>query len=406
MTVLRRPFGRTGEWVSILGFGCMRLPVIGGRMDQIDVQAAADMMRYAIDHGVNYFDTAYPYHAGSPEGPGASESFLGEVLSQGGYRQRVLVATKLPGWLVNSRDDMDRILEGQLDRLQSDYVDCYLLHGIDAAMWKKLCDLDVTGFLDAAKGDGRIRFAGFSFHDEAATFPPIVDAYDWNFCQIQYNYMDVDFQAGQEGLAYAAAKGLGVVIMEPLKGGRLARKPPAAVQALWDSAPVKRTPVEWALRFLWDDPRISVVLSGMSTLDQVVENVKYAEDERAASLQPEERELIARARELYRQRTLVDCTGCRYCMPCPQGIEIPLVFRIFNDSALYDSLDNERFEYRLSVLLGRTAPATSCVECGQCEAACPQKLSVIKELARAAEALEVEPAETGTLKQQASEGAE
>ncbi|MCX8033559.1 MAG: aldo/keto reductase [Thermoleophilia bacterium] len=404
MIVLKRPLGRTGESVSVLGFGLMRLPVIDGRMDQIDVQAAGDMLRYAIDHGVNYFDTAYPYHAGSPDGPGASESFLGQVLSQGDYRQRVLVATKLPGWLVNSRADMDRILEGQLERLQSDYVDCYLLHGIDASMWKKLYDLDVLGFLDAAKGDGRIRFAGFSYHDAAEHFAPIVDAYEWDFCQIQYNYMDIDFQAGEAGLAYAAEKGLGIVIMEPLKGGRLARNPPAAVQAVWDSAPVKRTPVEWALRFLWDDPRISVVLSGMSTMDQVVENVRYAEEGFPNSLSVEEKELIARARELYRQRTLVDCTGCRYCMPCPQGIEIPLVFRIFNDSALYESLDNERFEYRLSVLLGRTAAATSCVECGQCEAACPQKLAVVKELARAAEALEVEPLETPA--QLASEGAQ
>jgi predicted aldo/keto reductase-like oxidoreductase len=360
----------------------MRLPVVDGRRDRIDVPLAAEMLHYAIDHGVNYIDTAFPYHGASFDRPGTSESFVGEALA-GGYREKVLVATKLPGWLVESREDMDRILAGQLERLQTDRVDCYLLHGLNAGLWEKLTRLGALEFLDAAKADGRIRYAGFSYHDEPPVFAPIVDAYPWDFCQIQYNYMDVDFQAGTAGLAYAADKGMAVVVMEPLKGGRLAGRAPASIEALWDTAPVKRTPVEWALRFAWDDRRVSVLLSGMSAMEQVTENVELASQGYPGAFNRLELALIDKVRAAYRGRTAVDCTGCRYCMPCPQGIDIPSILRCVNDAALFDALEEERGGYRFQVDSGQSAPASACAECGQCEEACPQKIKVIEELANA-----------------------
>ena len=386
--MLYRSFGRTGEQVSVLGFGCMRLPVVDGRRDQIDVPLATQMLRYAIDHGVNYVDTAYPYHGAAPDLPGASEGFVGAALEDG-YRERVLLATKLPVWLVTCREDMDRFLAGQLERLRTDHIDCYLLHALNHEMWATMVDLGAREFLDTARADGRIRYAGFSYHDDPPYFAPIVDGYDWDFCQIQYNYMDVDCQAGAAGLAYAAGKDLAVVVMEPLRGGRLVGRIPESVQALWDTATVRRTPAEWALRFVWDDPRVSLLLSGMSTMEQVVANVDAACAARVRSLTNEEQALIARVRETYRERTAVGCTECRYCMPCPQGIDIPMILGAVNNVALYGDLAGELAFYRESVEGGRMAPASACSECGQCEEACPQRLAVIEELAKASQILDI-----------------
>ena len=384
--MLYRDLGRTGERVSILGFGCMRLPVLDGRRDCIDVPLATEMLHYAIDHGVNYVDTAFPYHGSSFENPGESEGFVGGALA-GGYREKVLLATKLPPWAVESRADMDRILAGQLERLQTDHIDCYLMHGIGATSWPKLVDLGALEFMDAAKADGRIRYAGFSYHDDPPAFAPIVDAYDWDFCQIQYNYMDVDYQAGRAGLEYAAERGLGVVVMEPLKGGRLAGRTPAEVQALWDSAPVMRSPVQWALRFVWDDPRVSLLLSGMSTMEHVVENVEIAGRAVAGSLSSAEHALIEQVREAYQARIAVDCTECRYCLPCPEGITIPLILSCVNNAALFDDLAAEMAAYKFELGAGHTAPASACTECGQCEEACPQHIKVPQELAKAVQLL-------------------
>ncbi len=384
MTVLYRPFGRTGEQVSILGFGAMRLPVIDGQRERIDVPLATEMLHYALDHGVNYVDTAFPYHGASFDGtPGNSEGFVGDALA-GGRRDEVLIATKLPQWLVTSRDDMDRILAGQLERLRTDRIDCYLLHGIGAEPWEKLAGLDVTDFLDRAKADGRIRFAGFSYHDEPEAFAPIVDAYDWDFCQIQYNFLDIAHQAGAAGLAYAADRGLGVIVMEPLKGGRLAPPVPESIQRLWDSHTVQRSPVEWALRFVWDDARVCSLLSGMSTMEQVVVNTALAEAGEAGSLTAADRALIDKVREAYRERTVVDCTACRYCLPCPQGIDIPMIFSSVNSVSLFEDLEGERAGYNIGIELKHTARASECSECGQCEGACPQHIEVIKEMAGAA----------------------
>jgi predicted aldo/keto reductase-like oxidoreductase len=386
--MLYRPFGRTGERVSILGFGCMRLPIVGGRQSDIDVPLATKMLHYALERGVNYVDTAYPYHSAAFDGtPGASEGFVGQALAQG-YRDKAMIATKLPVWIVQSRKQMDELLEGQLQRLRTDHIDCYLLHALNSAQFKRLAGLGVLKFLDDAKKQGKIRFAGFSFHDESQAFAPIVDAYDWDFCQIQYNYMDLEYQAGAAGLAYAADRGLAVVVMEPLKGGRLAVQPPASIQAVWDAAPEKRSAADWALRFVWDDSRVSLVLSGMSTMEQVVQNVAVASDGYPASLSAAEVAAIGKVQEAYRARTVVDCTGCRYCMPCPQGIDIPRLFGFLNDASLFGNLAEEGFVYNLDVKTGQTAAASACSKCEQCVALCPQQLDIPRELGSVASTFE------------------
>jgi len=377
--MLYREFGQTGEQVSILGFGCMRLPVLDGRHEQIDEPLAAEMLHRAIDRGVNYVDTAYPYH-GTHSGAGAGEPFVGRALRDG-YRERVLLATKLPGWLVRDRADMDRFLAEQLDRLQTDHIDCYLLHSLNHGLWTGLLQAGVLGFLDAARADGRIRYAGFSFHDEVGAFAPIVDAYDWDFCQIQYNYMDTSYQAGREGLRYAAARGLGVVVMEPLKGGCLARVPPE-VQEVFDQASAPRTPVEWALRFVWDDPGVSLLLSGMSAPEQVVANLAAAEEGLPGVITEDEAELYVQARVMYRSRAKADCTACRYCLPCPAGVDIPEVLAQLNAAVAYSDVEGARVDYQMGV----SGKAALCSACGECEELCPQGLP-IRELMRDTEEL-------------------
>ncbi|MEN6452092.1 MAG: aldo/keto reductase, partial [Thermoguttaceae bacterium] len=273
-----------GDELSILGFGCMRLPV---KERKIDEPRAIEQIRYAVDQGVNYLDTAWPYHGGE------SETLLAKVLGDG-YRGRVKLATKLPSWMIKTREDMDRYLAAQLARLQADHIDYYLLHSLDGASWDKLLRLGVLEFLDQAKGDGRITNAGFSFHGLLADFKRIVDAYVWTCCQIQYNYLDENSQAGTEGLEYAASKGLGVIIMEPLGGGKLGSVVPPEVEALWTQAKVRRTPAEWALRWVWNRPEVTVVLSGMNEESQIRENLAIASDASANAFSQEELELVER----------------------------------------------------------------------------------------------------------------
>jgi len=379
--MLYREAGKTRQKLSILGFGCMRLPVIGGQAHVIDEEKAQGMVDYAIRHGVNYFDTAFIYHSEAPFQAGQSEVFLGKALKR--ERRNIHLATKLPSWFVESRADMDRYLDQQLERLQTDHIDFYLVHGLSGELWEKVRGLGVTEFLEAALADGRIKHAGFSFHDEAARFQPIVEAYDWSFCQIQYNFMDEAFQAGRAGLEYAARKGLGVIIMEPLRGGGLTARVPEEVQAVWDRARVKRTAAEWALRFVWNRPEASVVLSGMSELGQVEENVRLANEGLAHSLTAGELALIEEARAIYQARTRVNCTSCGYCLPCPQGVAIPANFLQLNNLSIYR--DRGAAEFFYFHILKEGQRASHCEECGQCEELCPQHIPIrerLKEVAR------------------------
>jgi predicted aldo/keto reductase-like oxidoreductase/radical SAM superfamily enzyme YgiQ (UPF0313 family) len=379
--MLYRKAGKTEKLVSILGFGCMRLPVREGKLHLIDEERALAMVDSAIGQGVNYFDTAYVYHSAAPFEAGMSEVFLGRALK--GRRHKVNVATKLPSWLIGSRADMDRYLDQQLERLQTDHIDFYFLHSLTGSLWSRLSQLGAAQFLDAAVADGRIQHAGFSFHDASPEFKQIVDAYDWSLCQIQYNFMDEDFQAGRVGLEYAAGKGLGVVIMEPLRGGGLTARIPAEVQAVWDKAPVRRTPAEWALRFVWNRPEASVVLSGMSELRQLEENINYASGGLANSLAAGELELIREARAVYQSRIRVHCTNCGYCLPCPASVQIPANFQQLNNLAVYQDRSFAEFIYHHGLTTEQRA--SHCEECGQCEDACPQHIPirmVLKEVAR------------------------
>jgi hypothetical protein len=367
-----RPFGTTGFQVSALGFGAMRLPTANGAIDEPE---ATRIIRHAIDQGVNYVDTAYPYHEGT------AEAFLGRAL-QGGYRERIKLVTKMPSWEIRSADDFDRYLDEQLERLQVPYVDFYLLHTLNKTHWPKLRDLGVRQWAERAMADGRIGGLGFSFHDDVATFKQIVDEYDWALCQIQYNYMDVENQAGLEGLRYAAAKGLAVVIMEPLRGGKLV-SPPAPIQALWDSAPVRRTPVEWALHWLWSQPEVSVVLSGMSNMEQVQQNLATADASRVGLLAPEELALVERVREGYADLIAIPCTGCAYCMPCPQGVDIPTNLAVYNEGIMFGTPEASRgqyawqkFAYEEQGIYDHDIRAEMCVQCGACETKCPQGIPI------------------------------
>lgn len=362
-----RKFGKLDWQVSALGFGCMRLPTLDGKPGNIDLEQTTGMIHTAIDAGVNYFDTAYPYHEQK------SEVALGKVL-EGGYRERVRIATKSPIWLVKESADFDRLLDEQLQRLQTQMVDFYLLHALNRGSWAKVLDLDLLRRAEAAKTDGRIRYLGFSFHDNLETFKQIVDGYDaWDFCQIQYNYMDTTVQAGTEGLHYAVAKELAVVIMEPLLGGKLALDLPAT-RPLWDSAAQKRTPAGWALQWLWNQPEVSVVLSGMSTLEQVEENIRSASTSGPGVLSAAEVELVSRACDVINDLSPIPCTRCEYCLPCPNGVNIPRNFDVYNRVAMYDAMDDCRSEYQRWIPDEQKAAA--CIQCDECLSKCPQEILI------------------------------
>ena len=372
-----RKFGKTNEMVSALGFGCMRLPTLGGDMSQIDEEAAAELIRYAIDNGVNYFDTAYPYHGKNFGQKGVCEPFLSKVL-QDGYREKVKLATKLPSWMVKSREDMDRLLNEQLQRLDSKPIDFYLAHGITSATWPILKEAGLGEFLNDAIRDGKIKHAGFSFHDKLDVFKDIVDAYDWSFCLIQYNFMDENYQAGTEGLRYAYQKGLGIAVMEPLRGGTLAGNLPDDVMEIMNG--VHKTPAELGLRWIWNHPEVSVVLSGMNSMEQLTENINTAE--RAGALTEEELSAVDRVRELFRQKIKIGCTGCGYCMPCPAGVNIPLSFSMYNNFQMFGR--KEPYTFRLSP----RQRASSCTACGRCEEHCPQGILIREELIKVRNAFE------------------
>ncbi len=372
--MLYRRFGKTNELISALGFGCMRLPLLpGGDPTQIDEKFALRLVRHAIDEGVNYIDTAYPYHGLGKEKSGQSEPFVAKALKDG-YREKVKLATKLPSWLVKTRQDMDRYLNEQLKRLETDYIDFYLIHNLNMHVWPMIAKIGMMDFLDNAIKDGRIRYAGFSFHDKLDMFKEIVDSYDWSFCQIQYNYLDENFQAGKAVLKYAAQKDLGIAIMEPLKGGKLAGNLPLEAQKAFARADVKRAPADWALRWILNHPEVSVVLSGMNSMDQVTENLKTASETYAKTLSAKEMETIDQVKAVFKKRIKVDCTTCGYCMPCPTGVDIPTCFTMYNNYYMFGK-ENEYKRW-----LAPQQRASMCVECGNCESHCPQGISIRQEL--------------------------
>ena len=378
--MLYREFGKTGECLSVLGFGAMRLPIIDGEDSQIDEPMAIEMIRYSIDNGVNYLDTGYTYHGGN------SESFCAKVMKDG-YREKIKIATKLPSWDIKAHKDMERILDEQRAKLGVETIDFYLLHALGSSFWPLVRDNDYKSFLDKAKQDGKIRYAGFSYHDEIGLFKEIVDDYDWDFCQIQLNYMDENYQAGVEGMRYAADKGMGVIIMEPLRGGMLSRTElPPEVDALWKSAGQERTPTEWALRYVWDFPETGVVLSGMSTMDHVKENIKTASEAHPESLSEQGKSVIQQVKAFYHDRMLVNCTNCRYCMPCPVGVNISELFWAYNHDSIFDDFGKAKFW--VTGWLKEHERASKCVDCGACEEHCPQNISIREHLQKVAEKYE------------------
>jgi uncharacterized protein len=381
-----RTFGRL-EWrPSALGFGCMRLPTLDGDPARIDEPEATRMLRTAIDHGVNYVDTAYPYHRGT------SEAFVGRALRDG-YRQKVRLATKLPSWLIQAPGDFDRYLDDQLRRLETEAIDFYLLHGLGRERWHNLRDLGVLDWAERAMAAGRFHHLGFSFHDDFPAFQQIMEAYDgWTFCQIQYNYMDVDTQAGMKGLHYAAERGLAVVVMEPLRGGMLAQNIPPSVEAIWDSdlppvaagkteARSRRTPADWALQWVWNQPEVSLALSGMTTLQQVEENIASAARSGCDTLAPDELALIDRVKDAYRELCPIPCTDCRYCQPCPNGVAISRIFALYNEARMFNAVERSRMVYEQ--WMREDERADCCLQCGECEAACPQGIGIIEWLEKA-----------------------
>lgn len=374
-------FGQLDWQASVLGFGAMRLPRIDDDPGRIDEPEAIRMMRYAIDHGVNYVDTAYPYHRGTSEG------LVAKVLRDG-YRERVKLATKLPCWLVKEAGDFDRYLNEQLERLETTEIDLYLLHGLGEERWTAMRDMKVLDWAERAMADGRIGYLGFSFHDKVELFEEIVDFYDgWRFAQIQYNYMDEEHQAGTRGLKYAADKGLAVVVMEPVRGGRLAHNLPPEVLDQWKSATTQRSPAEWALRWVWDHPEVSVVLSGMSTMEQVVENVAIASESGPGTLTADEMELIGRVRDTFRELAPIPCTDCQYCLPCPNGVSIPQILALYNDTMMYHDHNRSRLQYSW---IAEGERADACIACGDCEAVCPQSIAIIDWLEKTHELLGAE----------------
>ena len=356
-----RRLGKTNENVSVLGFGCMRLPTLNGEDGNIDIEKSVEMVRYAIDNGVNYLDTAFFYHSGN------SEKFVAKVIKDG-YREKAFVATKLPLGNVNCEEDVEKLFYEQLEKLETDYVDFYLLHAVNNDNWEnRVVKFDIIPKIEKLKAEGKIRHFGFSFHDDLEVFKKIIDSYDgFEFCQIQLNYVDTDYQAGIEGLEYAASKGLGVIVMEPLLGGKLA-SPAESVGSILDKS---KAPVEWAFDFLWNRKEVSMLLSGMGSMDMVKDNIGYADNAEADMLSESEEEMFKKAKKAFDELTLIPCTGCEYCMPCPEGVLIPKVFSAYNTVATASR------RYVKEIFPDIEENTLLCKKCGKCEKACPQHIQI------------------------------
>lgn len=360
---------------SLLGFGAMRLPTNSENPKDIDRKAATEMIRFAIDNGVNYVDTAWVYHQEE------SEVLVGEALKDG-YREKVSLATKNPTWLVKKEEDWDKFLDMQLEKLQTDHIDFYLQHSLDRGRWENVKKMKMWEHAVKAKEEGKIKYYGFSFHDDLSLFKEIINAHDWDFCQIQLNYLDENYQAGLEGLKIAREKNIPVVIMEPLRGGMLANRLPKLARELMENSKYSYSPVEWAFKYLANQEGILTILSGMSTMEQVKDNVRIfkSDSTKENNMLDDEAEFMKELVNVWKKSVYIPCTNCKYCMPCPNGVDIPECFRIYN------AFKEERFGYKedtkedYSKLIKEGADASNCIECGACMAVCPQQINITEKL--------------------------
>lgn len=362
---------RNHQSLSVLGYGCLRFSRKGGAIDQ---KKAEEEMRLAIERGVNYFDTAYTY-------PGSEEA-LGTFLAKG-YRDKVNIATKLPHYYIKKEGDMERFFQEELKRLKTDHVEYYLMHMLnDIAAWERLTELGIQEWIQEKKAEGKIWNIGFSFHGGTENFIKVLDAYDWDFCQIQYNYMDEHSQAGRRGLLHAAEKGIPVIIMEPLRGGRLVQGLPASAKKIIEQASPRRTAAEWGLKWLWNQPQVTVVLSGMNDITQVEENVRIASKATEGSMTPEELEIIEKIKSEINKYVKIPCTGCGYCMPCPRGVDIPVAFQTYNTSYTDSYFQGLKAYFMCNALRTNHTGASNCIKCGKCKRHCPQEINIPEELVK------------------------
>ncbi len=365
---------KNGQDISALGFGVMRLPLT--QDGHIDKPEAKKMIDYSIAQGINYFDTAVPYHGGE------SEPFLGEALE--GIRDKVYIATKMLQRKINSYEEMEEMFAGQLEKLRTDHIDYYLLHGfVNAQQWHRLKELGVLDFINKHKKSGAIRQIGFSAHMTHPEFIEVLDDFDWDFTQIQYNYIDEDIQAGSKGLEHARKKGVPVIVMEPIRGGFLTMVNDD-IKAIFDKAEDKKTPAQWALRWVWNQEGILTVLSGMSTQEQLEQNIISASVAEPGSLSDNDIKILEEAKAEFKSRIKVLCTQCGYCMPCPQGVNIPVTFESYNIYHMLSEKRGKRWYYVMtSGGMGERCEASLCIECGICEQKCPQGIKIIDELKNA-----------------------
>lgn len=369
---------RYGNQLSVLGFGCMRFPKKAGLIDMAETERE---ILTAIEGGVNYFDTAYVY-------PG-SEAALGEILERNHLRDRVNIATKLPHYLIKSRDAMEKLFAEELRRLRTDHVDYYLMHMLtDTATWDRLKALGIEDWLQEKKESGAIRQIGFSYHGNSEMFCRLLDAWDWDFCQIQYNYMDEHSQAGRRGLQYAHSKGIPVVIMEPLRGGKLVSRLPEGAKKLFGDYPVQHTPAQWAFRWLWNQPEVTVVLSGMNSDEMIRDNIHTASTTSVGELTQADEAMLRNVVQAINARMKVGCTGCGYCMPCPQNVDIPGTFAAYNRKYQEGTFQGFRDYMMCTMIRKNSTAASNCIRCGKCEKHCPQHIAIRDELQNAQRELE------------------